>query len=256
MKLPSFIEHFLMAVQFYTRIPIPFKLNWREDSLNKATAYFPLIGLALGLFLAFILPYFEMLFSRDLSVLLIIVIGVFLTGGFHEDGFADYCDGVGGGWEQSDKLRIMQDSRIGTYGSLGLILILLMKWQALSQIHPSIQFYAIIIAMTWSRWSSLLIMITLKYQRNEGTAKPLAKGLTIPQFLLGSFFTWVILFIPAINIQIVFMAALFPMLLSTILFRLHMKVKIGGYTGDSLGANQQISEVFYYLGVVALWQFL
>ncbi len=249
------VKHFLMAVQFYSRIPIPFTLDWKEDSLNKATAYFPLVGVFLAAHLCVIYYFAQMIFNPSVAALITFGISLLMTGGFHEDGFADYCDGVGGGWTRTQKLQIMKDSRLGTYGALGLLTLFLLRWQAFIAIPYPYQYWALFIAMTWSRWSAMLVMITLPYVRDEGIAKPLAKGLTMSQFFIGGLFAWIMI-VPLGYTNDLSLIFTLPILLVAALFmRSHMKRKLGGYTGDSLGATQQVAEVAYYLGLVALWKF-
>ena len=119
------IHIFFTALMFYTRIPCPKNIDHDPEYLNKASRYFPLIGWIVGglSFLVFI--FFEELFTVPIAVVFSIVASVLVTGGFHEDGFADVCDGFGGGWTKEKILLIMKDSAIGAYGALGLILILI-----------------------------------------------------------------------------------------------------------------------------------
>ena len=114
------IELLLTAVMFYTRIPCPAWVGHSEELLNKATIYFPVMGWVVGGVAGAVYWAAARLFGADVGLLLSIIASVLLTGAFHEDGFADMCDGFGGGWTREKILLIMKDSRLGTYGAVGL----------------------------------------------------------------------------------------------------------------------------------------
>src|ERR1043165_7692929 len=118
------------AIMFYTRIPvgnIPHGLN----RLSRATRYLPLIGWLVGGTMALVLYTLNLIAPWPVTIILTLVTGIWMTGAFHEDGFADMCDGFGGSWTQEKILLIMKDSRIGTYGMLGLLLLMLLKFYCL-----------------------------------------------------------------------------------------------------------------------------
>ena len=122
------IELFLLALSFFTRIPVSKKLDYTEEKLSKSTKYFSLIGLIVGAFSMGIYWSSSFVFSKEISILLSMVASVLMTGAFHEDGLADVCDGFGGGWSRERILSIMKDSRIGTFGFVGLLLVMLLKF--------------------------------------------------------------------------------------------------------------------------------
>src|SRR6187402_838017 len=122
---------FFTALMFYTRIPCPKNIDHNPDYLNKASRYFPLIGWIVGGISFFVYYLSSVLFSNEIAVILSIIAGILLTGAFHEDGFADVCDGFGGGWTKQKILTIMKDSAIGAYGAIGLVLLFLLKFQVL-----------------------------------------------------------------------------------------------------------------------------
>ena len=119
------IKIFLTSVMFYTRIPCPSFIDHSEDYLNKATRYFPLIGIIVGTISFFIFWLSSLIFNIYISVIFSLGAGILITGAFHEDGLADTFDGFGGGWTKDKILEIMKDSRIGTYGTISLITIFL-----------------------------------------------------------------------------------------------------------------------------------
>ena len=111
---------FWIAVAFFTRIPVPASVEFSQASLNRASRYFPAVGWLTGVLCAAALWLFMQVFPQDVAVVLSIAVSLLLTGCFHEDGLADSSDGMGGGWTREQKLSIMKDSRIGTYGAAAL----------------------------------------------------------------------------------------------------------------------------------------
>lgn len=112
---------FFTALMFFTRIPVPGSIPYSKELLNKALRFFPLVGGIVGGIGAGILWLGMLIFPFPLALLLSMVVTIFITGAFHEDGFADFCDGYGGGITKERILEIMKDSRLGTYGTIGLI---------------------------------------------------------------------------------------------------------------------------------------
>ena len=128
------LELFFTALGFFTRIPVPAWVPWSAERMNHAARYFALVGWVVGavgalgyLALAWLLP-------PAVAVILSMALTIRLTGAFHEDGLADSCDGLGGGWDKAQVLAIMKDSRIGSYGSIGIVLMLLAKTAALIEL--------------------------------------------------------------------------------------------------------------------------
>src|SRR6187551_2582742 len=122
---------FFTALMFYTRIPCPKNIDHNPDYLNKASRYFPLIGWIVGGICFGTYYLSSLVFSVEIALILSIIAGILTTGAFHEDGFADVCDGFGGGWTKEKILLIMKDSAIGAYGAIGLVLLFLLKFQVL-----------------------------------------------------------------------------------------------------------------------------
>ena len=237
---------FLLAVGFLTRLPVPADPDFSEAKLNGASRYFPLVGLLVGALAAIVYVVSLAAFASSfIAVLLSMIASILITGSFHEDGFADSCDGFGGGWRSEDVLRIMKDSRIGTYGTVGLISILALKAASL-QAMPSAAVVAA--ALVWghvfSRWVSTSYLLDLDYVRGEGKSKPLATTMPLKHWLYsGTVLLPLFLFIDIGSFGI--------LMLVTVLFRLafavYLRRRIGGYTGDALGAAQQIVEILVYL---------
>jgi adenosylcobinamide-GDP ribazoletransferase len=132
------LKLFFTALSFYTRLPAPAFIHGNNAGLlPDSIRYLPLIGWMAGIVAAIVYLLANYLFGDTLAVLFSMVATVLLTGAFHEDGFADVCDGFGGGWTKDRILDIMKDSRLGTYGVLGLILLLGIKFFATIQVTAS-----------------------------------------------------------------------------------------------------------------------
>lgn len=235
---------------FYTRFPVSEIKGWSEVMLNKSTRYFPLIGMLVGVVTAFSFFAASQVFPVSLSLVLAMAVSVLFTGAFHEDGFADFCDGFGGGHTKERILEIMKDSRIGTYGTIGLMLMLGTKYASLMQIDEARIPFILIAGNAFSRVFPVLLIYTADYARLDATSKtkPVGKADSVFSLIFalatGSsllvFLQWHEIIITVVLLTVVFL-----------LFRMYIIKRLEGYTGDVLGALQQISEVLFYLVIAA-----
>jgi adenosylcobinamide-GDP ribazoletransferase len=235
---------FATAVTFLTRLPLA-RWSYAEPArLAQSAALFPLVGALVGLIaMAAALLCFHVL-PPALAPWCALAAAVIATGGFHEDGLADTADGLGGGFSRERKLEIMRDSRIGSYAGLALLLALGGKYLALAQLTPHNLLAALLAGHVLARWSSLPLAALLPYVR-EGQAanKPVAEGIGWPQLLVGTLLT-------ALLLVFVGRAALFAAAaaaITTLLAGLYFRRQIGGVTGDTLGAANQMVELACYL---------
>lgn len=252
------LQIFFTALMFYTRIPCPSWVEYSEDYLNQATRYFPLIGWIVGGSTALLLYGLHFLLPISVSVILSLAFSILLTGAFHEDGFADVCDGFGGGWTKDRILEIMKDSRVGAYGAVGMIVLLALKITSsieLLQVDLRYGLKAIILAHVLSRFSAVTMIFTHEYSRADATSKvkPIAKKLTINSLLVS-----LIWLLPAFflfqNYWIVLV--IFPVYGMKIYLASYFNKWIGGYTGDCLGATQQINEIVTLLFCLGLCKYI
>ena len=245
---------FFIALQFFTRVPIPRWVGFEPHWLHHASRYFPLVGVLVGAVCAAVYAGAAWLWPAPLAAILATAAGIYLTGAFHEDGFADMCDGFGGGQTPARVLEIMKDSRIGAYGAIGIMLMLGLKCAALATMAPVTACAALLLAHPLSRLAAASLIWRLDYARADGKAKPMAQHMTgaelcvaiacvlVPALLLGAggFLAW-----RAIGIACVSAAA------AALWLGAKCVRRIGGYTGDCLGAVQQVAEVAIYLSVLA-----
>jgi adenosylcobinamide-GDP ribazoletransferase len=253
---------FFVALQFYTRLPVPDWVGYSESALNQATRYLPLIGWLVGAVTGLIWLVGTYLIDADTGLLLAMTASVLLTGAFHEDGFADVCDGFGGGWTKERILTIMKDSRVGTYGAVGLVLILGLKFSLLRHMgalllgQPVLLLAYLMSAHALSRFMAVTVIRTHAYVRetDDSKAKPVAQTIGAGVLIVAGILAmlplltvcwltqkpWLLLLVPVLYIVKVVLARYFTRW-------------IGGYTGDCLGATQQVCEVSFYLFSAGLW---
>ena len=171
-----------------------------------------------------------------------------VSGAFHEDGLADSADGFGGGWQRDDVLRIMKDSRIGSYGTVALVMVLGIKALALSSLpSASSAALALLLAQPLSRWLAVSYLVDLQYVSGEGKSKPLATALPLSQWWLAG----LAVLLPALFIDVgQWLLMTFSLLIFRIVFARYLRRRLGGYSGDALGAAQQLSELLIYLSLL------
>lgn len=250
-------DYFISAIMFYTRLPSPANAQHSQAILNRSRKYFPLIGLIVGSIGALTFLISNTVFSIELSVALSMLTTILATGAFHEDGLADSCDGLGGGWSAEQVLTIMKDSRVGTYATVGLIAILSIKFLALVQlasISTGSFVAALLIAHTISRQLSSLTIEQLIYVQDIDTSKikPITERHLSDQdrhfsYLSSAASVFIVLILSEyISIVDVVLCCLLAFAVQQAFGRYTQK-RIGGYTGDVLGAIQQLTEVSLYL---------
>lgn len=238
-----------IALGFLTRIPIPRTVEHTPENLNDAARYFPATGLLVGIFAALIYTLATYLWTPAIAIVLSMIGTLLLTGAFHEDGFADSCDGFGGGWSREQVLAIMKDSRIGTYGAAGLGMMLALKFAALQALDGALLVPALLLGHCWSRLLATSYLFNFEYAREEGSkVKPLATKLSSNglQIAMLTALPLVFLIEPLQVLGIVVALAIWRWA-----FGRYFTRRLGGYTGDCLGAAQQVAEVLIYLVLAA-----
>lgn len=243
-------NEFWLAWTFLTRLPAPVQLSYSEAGLNRAARYFPWVGAVLGLLSALVFWLALTLFGNiHVAVLVQLIVGLLLTGAFHEDGFADYCDSFGG-QDQQSRLAIMLDSRLGTFGVAGLFSVLALRVSLLASLPVHSIALAVIFGSVVSRLLAVSLMVDNDYVKAQGKSKPLATTMDWPALIFAA--------LPLVPI-LLFLAPLATLLsiLILLLFRFifarQLRQRLGGYTGDCLGAAQQVAEVLTYAVLVAVY---
>jgi len=246
------IESFLGAVRFFTRLPVPGWVGHSAEGLNRSARYFPAVGLLVGGIGALVYLAALQLWPQPVAVLLSLAATIYATGAFHEDGLADTVDGIGGGWDKLRILEIMKDSRVGSYGVVAMVLALLGRFTLLTALDVALVPYALLAGHALSRFCSTVLLATMDYVREDqqSKARPLATRLSGGGMLVAGLFglAGLALLPPAKALAGVALAAV-----ATAWIAGKFRRWLGGYTGDCLGAAQQVAEIGFYLGMLAAW---
>lgn len=261
------IKHFLLAIQFFTRIPVTGRLaqwvGYSPEMLRASAAHFPAVGWVVGAVSALVFwSAANVLPDRGASVWLAVCLSMMasalLTGAFHEDGLADLADGLGGYVSRERALEIMKDSRIGSYGALALILVVLTKMASLvvlAQVDARLAAMAMMVAHVCSRWTPMWVIASLPHVGDVAgsKSKPLADQITWGALLVGSMWcalAFVLAWLWQADSR--WIAACLGSVLVMCWMRQMLKRRLQGFTGDGLGATQQLSELGFYLGLLVI----
>ncbi|WP_300583145.1 adenosylcobinamide-GDP ribazoletransferase [uncultured Pseudoalteromonas sp.] len=256
---PSQLQLFLLALSFLTRIPVKLNFAVSDQALNQASRYFALVGVILGVLLALSFLLLSWLFPAAIAVALVMAFSLIITGAFHEDGLADVWDGFGGGWQVADKLSIMKDSRLGTYGAAALVIALLIKYQtlvALSEVTSTV-IIALVLGQSLSRVVATSLIADMDYVSQDATSKvkPIAMHLSTQSYQIllatgGAVLAIAWLFFGFTLGQLLILISV--LCVTRLLLKRWFEKQLSGYTGDCLGAAQQVSELVTYLCLVSL----
>jgi len=231
-----------IAGMFLTRLPFRAKGDIATSDLADAGRAFPLIGVLVGGFGGGALMGVAELDLHPLACAFIgLAVAALVTGGLHEDGLADVVDGFGGGADKTSKLRIMRDSRIGAYGVLALVFSVGIKASIIAGLPgPGMAAGALLGAAVMSRGILPMMMYIMPMARSDGLAagagRPLGSSAVVA-FFIGALFVWSIL-----GFKIALLALIAAMISAVVMGMLAHR-QIGGYTGDVLGATQQVTEI-------------
>lgn len=244
---------FCTAILFLSRIPVPSRWAYGSEQMNASMRYLPLTGFLLGALLAFILWTCHLMMSFEVALGITLALGIWITGAMHEDGFADFCDGYGGGYHKERILSIMKDSHMGVYGSVGLIVLLGLKFLLLSQGSLTQIMLMLFLGHGLSRMTLVLLMSTTSYARHDSSSKVKAvteKRIRTFPALYAVLMGIVPLFCFVNGLYACLVICI--LLALTWLLRRYVIHKTDGYTGDVLGALQEMSELSFYLVIHCL----
>lgn len=260
-----FLRHYLLALQFFTRIPVTGRLahwmGYSPDMLRQSAAHFPGVGWLVGglaalLYAALARALPDGSYTPLVLAVLVTVFTVLLTGAFHEDGLSDLADGLGGSYERERALDIMKDSRIGAFGALALLLALLLKVALLALLgegDPALACGALFFAHVLSRYLPLWLIRLLPHVGDtaRSKSKPLADQISAGGLLAGAL--WTVLAAAAVfwwwpDGKLWAGGAVAALLAWLWMWRLLAR-RLQGYTGDGLGATQQVCELACYFGL-------
>ncbi|MDX2502951.1 MAG: adenosylcobinamide-GDP ribazoletransferase [Gammaproteobacteria bacterium] len=240
---------FYIAVHFLTRIPLPLKGDVRQQEIAQSIVYYPLVGALLGVIFFLIsqmIVFMSSDFSNNVLAAILLTVWVLITGGLHLDGLADSADAWIGGLNNRERtLEIMKDPYCGPIAVAVIVLLLLLKWTALSYLLKTDNAAFLIAVPMLSRSLILILFMTTLYVRDSGL------GSAFFEYLPNEKLLWSVLIISAISYLI--LGSFFSLLLvaiTVIVLRAMMIKRIGGMTGDTLGATVEITEAVALLGLV------
>lgn len=242
------MRRLIAAFRFLTRLPVPGPETRTED-LSGAVGWFPVVGAFVGLATAGVFVLALRLWTAPVAAALAVAFGLLLTGGFHEDGFTDAADGLGGGWTKERVLEIMKDSRIGAYGAMALWCTLALRWTALWSLETK-ALWALPLAMVWGRWS-ISVMLRLLPSISQGLAKEVHKGLGWWPFVQST------LLLAAANLAawrwgtVNLARPACAAIVVVLAWILYLRRRLGGHSGDLLGAGNQLVETAVLLALLA-----
>ncbi len=261
--MTRFLRHYLLALQFFTRVPVTGRLaawvGYSPAMLRASAAHFPGVGWLVGAVVGAV--FFGLMWCLPpvaampwVAAVGATVAGVLLTGAFHEDGLADLCDGLGGSADRARALEIMKDSRIGSFGAIALVLVLFAKVALLVLLAQTDALRAVFVlfaAQVVSRATPLLLIYSLPHVGDAAgsKSKPLADGLSLAALFAGGLWAALaMLLVVWLFPSAPWWGALLGAALATGWMRAWLQRRLQGFTGDGLGATQQLSEVLFYLG--------
>lgn len=243
------LKQFITAWQFLTIIPIIRNVEVTSESLGKSMAFFPLVGLALGLLVAALDIAYSRLFPANFSSALLLASYIAMYGGFHLDGLVDTVDGLVGGRDREHALKIMKESTIGAIGVVTLVLVLLLKYTAIDSMNGNGRLGALILMPVIGRWAEVIMVHGSRYARDgAGLGKPFTEYVTKREVVVATLLTIVISWFTLKYIGLL-------IILATLLLGLGMKQffkkRLGGITGDLLGFGGESSELLMLMICIA-----
>ncbi|MBI5198184.1 MAG: adenosylcobinamide-GDP ribazoletransferase [Nitrospirae bacterium] len=247
------MKDLLTAMSILTALPLNRRMAASDGDLARSTLFFPVVGFMIGFLLMGVTQWLAPILSPEPLAAVLLVVSILLTGGLHLDGLADLCDGLAAGGGRERILAVMKDSRIGAFGVMGLTMVLLLKYSLFLEVIRHEWLRSFLIMGVLSRWAMVLAAFWGRYARDEGTARPFI-GQIRRSWFVGSTgmtlgFAWMIFKGPGL-------LAVLSVFLFVFLFLRYLELKMGGLTGDALGAINEMIEVLVLLLIAFAAPFL
>ena len=227
-----------VAFALMTRIPIG---HGPDISLRKAARWFPLVGAFVGLVSSLVYYISYEIFGNSVAAAFALLVSILITGAFHFDGLADVADALVGGWNPEDRMRILKDSRHGTYGVVAIAMQLILQYALISSMAPRTAMAALIVSHTMARLVPIYLMLTKAAPGGAGMGATYAREVKLSDVAIAKILTLILIW-PIISFTSILYLAL--LVIPNWIFLLYARKKIGGIVGDVLGAAAQISETF------------
>ena len=240
---------FFIAMQFLTIIPLPFAKEWQEGEMGRSMRWFPLAGLAVGGLLAGLDYLLTLILPLPLATLLVVTALAIITGALHLDGVADVCDGFGARGGRERFLAVMKDSATGAIGVVGVVLVLMLKYQALLHLPPNVRLAAITFFPAAARFAQVLLTAGSRRARADGLGAVFANGAGFRELATATLVTlssaWLLLGLHGIFCCI-------PVVIFAAIGKLYFHHRLGGITGDIIGAGSEVAEIICLLGIITV----
>jgi adenosylcobinamide-GDP ribazoletransferase len=246
MNISRHCHAFVTAVQFLTRVPLPGGMNRPDPDrtlLRAAVMFFPLVGGIIGAFTGSVIALSLLFWPPVVAVALGLIAEALLTGGFHEDAVADCCDAFGGGWTRDDVLRIMKDSRVGSFGALGLVLAVSLRGGCLLSLPSELLVPAVAASAAVGRWAILVLMRAVPpVPHREGLSKDVGERIGGRDMAVGSLFALIALTAFAWAKPLAAVVGMATVVVVTLAYGWYVRRRIGGVTGDVLGTGCYLGQ--------------
>ncbi len=247
---------FLAAIQFLTSIPIPLKRELSPEQLGRATAWFPVVGLIIGLILAGLNWLLLLILPPALVNALLVVALVILTGALHLDGLADTCDGIAGHKTAEERWKVMHDSRTGAFGVVGIVTVLLVKYVTLNSIPPVFMAAVLIFMPVVSRWAMVYAIYVYRYARPSGLGTAFKQATRWPQFTAATIITLAVSVALMPWFSLAGLLIIFGIFIITTALAFYLKYKFAGLTGDTYGAINEVAEVMILVFAIPIFNYV
>lgn len=236
----SVIKSILVAIRFLTILPLPDKGNTGPIELGRSMAYFPLVGISIGVILAGIYMVLAKLFSPVLVAVFLVILWTYFSGALHLEGFVDTVDGFSASKEKGKILEIMKDHHCGAKGVIALVFLIIVKIALFSEIPDSARIPALMLTPAIGRWVMVCLASLCPYARKtEGFGKAFVENSGIREVIIAGI---ILMAAGIILLRINFLVLMVPVLIFTIFSFVYINKKINGVTGDVLGAMNELSE--------------
>jgi adenosylcobinamide-GDP ribazoletransferase len=249
------LRNFITALQFLTVFTVKKDHEVRENDLARSMTFFPFVGLFIGLILVWADRALLWIFPDAIGNIFLLLLSMVITRALHMDGLADSLDGIMGGKDPESRLAIMRDSRIGTAGVLGIVFILLIKYVCLNNLFDDYKAAALLTAPAFGRWSQMLMMFQADYGREDGLGKAFVGHVRLGGLIAASTGSLGIsAYVIVHDNRTAVLAVAIPLLIAlfTVLWRWYVVRRVGGVTGDAVGAASEMNEALTLLLFVAL----
>lgn len=241
---------FFTSLRFLTILPVPWHRGATAEETGRSVVYFPLVGLLLGLVLVGLDELFVLVdLPSSVANVLLIVAMVILTGALHLDGFIDTCDGAMVRSTPAERLKIMADSRVGSFGVVGASCLILLKYTAIAAVPENLRVPALIMMPSLSRWAMVYAIAAFAYAREAGTGQAFKKQASWQRLATATVIAVLISLVLAGLSGLALMAGLWIVVLGIAMF---LRFRLGGLTGDSYGAINELSEVLVLIALPLL----